>query len=346
MSHVWWASFLGPPYLDDQERPSTLKVHTPRFENCMSDPANPRPLSPDDALPRVEPPTGTFIVQLFLVPAIIVMVIVAIWVLFNWLANMGSDPQQYLEQIRKQNANSWIAAHNLAEELRTKPALRQNAEVARQLGAMLKESIAEGRTNPDDVQLRVFLCRALGEFHVSDGLPALIEAANTQRKEEDIDVRRSALEAIALLLNHLREQGQSLSAAQQSQVAQTLLKASREDHAPLREAAAYALGVSGTDAANARLIELSNDGSANVRFNAATGLARQGRSEAMDVLIEMLEIEDLQGVAEEDPAGQDFKRALIVVNGLRGQAVGCCPTRCSNRKARAGRGAIVASRPH
>jgi hypothetical protein len=284
----------------------------------MSDPANPRPLSPDDALPRVEPPTGAFIVQLFLVPAIIVMVIVAIWVLFNWLANMGSDPQQYLEQIRKQNANSWIAAHNLAEELRTRPALRQNAEVAQQLGAMLKESIAEGRTSPDDVQLRVFLCRALGEFHVSDGLPALIEAANTQRKDADIDMRRSALEAIALLLSHLHEKGNNSGAAHESQVAQTLLKASHEDNPQLREGAAYALGVLGTDAANARLVELLGDSKANVRFNAATGLARQGRVEAIEVLIEMLDIEDLQGVAEEEGAkAQDFKRALIIINGLR-----------------------------
>ena len=75
----------------------------------------------------------------------IVMVIVAIWVLFNWLANMGSDPQQYLEQIRKQNANSWIAAHNLAEELRTKPALRQDADVAQELGVMLDGIDRAGR---------------------------------------------------------------------------------------------------------------------------------------------------------------------------------------------------------
>src|SRR6185369_14479330 len=134
-----------------------------------------------------------------------VMVIVAVWVLFNFLANMGSDPKQYLEQIRKQNANSWIAAHNLAEELRTKPALREDSEVAGELASMLKEAVQANRSNQDDVQLRVFLCRALGEFYVPDGLPVLIEAANTQRGDSDLDVRRSALEAIALLISHLRE---------------------------------------------------------------------------------------------------------------------------------------------
>jgi HEAT repeat protein len=283
----------------------------------MSEPANPRPtLSAADSLPRVEPPSGAFIVQLFVVPAVIVMAIVAVWVLFNWLANMGSNPEEYLEQIRKQNANSWIAAHNLAEELRTQPALRQNAEVARQLGQMLSESIGQRRSNQDDVQLRVFLCRALGEFHVGDGLPALIEAANTQRGEADIAVRRSALEAMALLVSHLREH--STSAWDDTQLRETLLKASREDNGEIREGAAYALGVLGGDAANQRLIELLGDSRANVRFNAATGLARQGRPEALEVLVEMLDVENLQGVAEEEGArAQDFKRALVVINGLR-----------------------------
>ena len=285
----------------------------------MSEPANPRPtLSPDDALPRVEPPTGAFVVQLFVVPAVIVMVIVAVWVLFNWLAQMGSDPHQYLEQIRKQNANSWIAAHNLAEELRTQPALRQDREVARELGLMLQESLDMGGSNPDDVQLRVFLCRALGEFHVSDGLPALIRAAQTQRREEDRDVRRSALEAIALLISHVRENQTSASSLDESSILPTLLAASREDHATLREGAAYALGVLGGQAASDRLVEMLSDARPNVRYNAATGLSRQGRAEAAEVLVEMLDVVNLEGVIEEDgPQAQDFQRALIAINGLR-----------------------------
>jgi hypothetical protein len=40
-------------------------------------------LSPDDALPPVEPPSAGFIIQLFVVPGIIVVVVVMIWVMFN-----------------------------------------------------------------------------------------------------------------------------------------------------------------------------------------------------------------------------------------------------------------------
>jgi HEAT repeat protein len=116
----------------------------------------------------------------------------------------------------------------------------------------------------------------------------------------------------------VRQHAASSSSAQQPEVEATLRAASREDNAQLREGAAYALGVLGTDAANERLVSLLGDGQANVRFNAATGLARQGRPEALEVLIEMLDIDHLEGVAEEEgPQAQDFKRALIVINGLR-----------------------------
>ena len=281
-------------------------------------------LTPDDALPRVEPPTAGFIVQLFIVPAVIVAVIVLVWVMFNWLAQMGSDPRDYLAQIEKQNANSWIAAHNLAEELRTKPALKQNSEVAAELARMLDDAVEAGQMSEDDIRLRVFLCRALGEFEVTDGVPALLKAAATQRQPAEADVRRSAIEAVALLASHAG--GGTGSAATSASAPRlthakllpTLLAASRDEEARVRESAAFALGVVGGSPSQARLVELLDDSAANVRFNAATGLARLGDPAASEVLVEMLDISDLDGVREEEgQQAQDFKRALIVINGLR-----------------------------
>src|SRR5690606_35892123 len=86
----------------------------------------------------------------------------------------------------------------------------------------------------------------------------------------------------------------------------------------LREGAAYALGVLGGREATDRLVEMLGDVEPNARYNAATGLARQGRAESLPVLVEMLDVDDVQGVAEEEGRqAQDFKRALIVINGLR-----------------------------
>ena len=50
-----------------------------------------RAISPDD-LPPVEPPSAGFLVQLFLVPALIVGIIVCVWLAFHWLAQLGNDP--------------------------------------------------------------------------------------------------------------------------------------------------------------------------------------------------------------------------------------------------------------
>jgi hypothetical protein len=43
------------------------------------------------SLPPVEPPTATFILQLFLIPLTIVASVVVLWLLFSWMAHMGRD---------------------------------------------------------------------------------------------------------------------------------------------------------------------------------------------------------------------------------------------------------------
>ncbi len=265
----------------------------------MSDSPDVRsPLSPDENLPRVEPPNASFILQLFVVPGVIVLVIVMVWLMFNWLARMGSDPHAYLEQIRKNNANSWIAAHNLAEELRTSSTLKQNTGVADELGNMLSDLIDRGGLDDDAIKVRVFLCRALGEFEVAEGLPALVKAAQTERSPEEVDVRRSAVEAIALRASHFKTEGSTAGNVEHAKLLPTLLSASRDPNPRLREGAAYALGVVGGDEASGELQRLLGDSAANVRFNAATGLAREGNSAAIEVLLEMLDPDQPAAISE------------------------------------------------
>ena len=56
-----------------------------------------------------------------------------------------------------------------------------------------------------------------------------------------------------------------------------MVTASRSDNAPLRGSAAFTLGVLGGDEAVERLVQLVADDTNDVRYNAAIGLARQGR---------------------------------------------------------------------
>ena len=93
--------------------------------------------SPDDALPPVEPPSAGFLVQLFLIPGIIVSIIVVVWLLFHWLAQMGSDPRDYVKKLRGNNEVRWQAAVNLAGALGNpeNKALRSDVEMAEELCA-------------------------------------------------------------------------------------------------------------------------------------------------------------------------------------------------------------------
>ena len=108
-------------------------------------------------------------------------------------------------------------------------------------------------------------------------------------------------------------------------VAAAVIAASRSDDAQLRSATAFTLGVLGGAAANERLGQLAGDSADDVRFNASLALARQGRTEAFDTLAEMLALPDVAPAADaaDDPAAQSrrYKRALVVVNALRGVAL-------------------------
>jgi HEAT repeat protein len=92
----------------------------------------------------------------------------------------------------------------------------------------------------------------------------------------------------------------------------------------LRSNAAFALGMIGGTEALDRLNVLLDDGDANTRYNAATGLARHGDARALPVILEMLDPKNTEGLDDPDAKtpeqvamGQEWKRALVMTNGLR-----------------------------
>jgi hypothetical protein len=63
---------------------------------------------------------------------------------------------------------------------------------------------------------------------------------------------------------------------------------------------------------------LLEDAHADVRFNAATGLARHGRAEAETVLLEMLDPDSPATAAGESTArGAQWRRQIVLGNALR-----------------------------
>jgi hypothetical protein len=269
-------------------------------------------------LPPVEPPSAGFLVQLFLVPGVIVAIIVSVWLAFHWLAHLGSDPQAYLRTLRRGGEGRWQAALNFANDLRGPggEALKSDPALATALGEVLEEEIARGRSGEQAQQLKLFLCRGLGEFAVPEALPPLVErAADT----DDPETARAAVEAIAALTANMLAAGRQ--AAEAAEAAEAVQQASASDDARLRSSAAFALGIIGGEEAVERLLFMRDDADENVRFNTATALARLGREEAYDPLAEMLSLEDLPAGPDEQSQSRRYKRALTVVNALRAVAL-------------------------
>jgi len=282
-----------------------------------------QPLHPDDSLPPVEPPSAAFLVQLFLVPGIIVAIIVSVWLAFHWLAHLGNDPQAYVRTLRRANEGRWQAALNLANDLRGPGggALKADAKLATELGSILDDEVESGRTGEQSQTLRLYLCRALGEFTVPEAAPPLVRRADDL---SDGETARAAIEALAVLAASLAEAGQSLP--EHDEVVAALVAASQAGDVRLKNACGFTLGVLGGDASVEALLRLLADGDADVRANAALGLARLGRSEAYDTLAEMLSQPDTAPAAADSPEqaqaqSERYKRALVVINALRGVAL-------------------------
>lgn len=286
----------------------------------MSEPSR-RPVQPDDALPPVEPPSAAFLVQLFVVPAVIVTIIILVWAAIHWLAQLGNDPQGYVRALRRNNEGRWQVAFNLAGDLRgpSGTALKNDVGLAGELASILADEVDGGRTRgagragEQSRTLTGYLCRALGEFAVPEAAPPL---ATRAADVADPETAQAAVEALAVLSENLSAAGREF--ADPTAVSTALLAASRSDVDGLRSAAAFTLGVVGGDPAWERLVELVDDADDAVRFNAAIGLVRQGRPEAWDACAEMLSLPDVSPPPGDRKAqAERYRRAMIVVNAIK-----------------------------
>lgn len=317
--------------------------------------SEPKPGGPPEPLPPVQPPSASFLLQLFLIPLVIVTIIVMVWLLFSWLAHMGTNPEDLVRDIGKVNDASWQRAYNLAELMR-KPQykhLKSDPKLAQELATTLtslrsgrpeRKRDASGETDGDRkkrkdavyenrIKLEVFLCRVLGEFEVPDGLPALVQAAQPDNTgdPEGFAVRTAALGALAVQAGQLEPR----MLQEQPQLIETLIDASKErgdgeyardEFDKLRSAAAFTLGMVGGNESLERLAQMLDDANANVRYNAALGLARHGDTRALPVIGEMLDPNNTTSLEDPDAEGQEsilasgksWKQVSVMSNAIRG----------------------------
>jgi hypothetical protein len=208
--------------------------------------------NPPPGLPPVQPPSGRFIVQLFVVPGLIIFLIVLVLLGLSYVRKREREPEFFLQQLDSDNVEiRWRGASDLAQILkRREPAtLRWKADpkfaldLADRLDKAFKELTKEEQqvadliarsTNKDKEllwrKLRVqrdyvsFLVSALGEFHVACGAPALckiVEHESSPDLKGNTLQRRKALASLMNLGENLKGFAK-IPAEQQQQVIATL----------------------------------------------------------------------------------------------------------------------------
>jgi hypothetical protein len=196
-----------------------MQVHVTEVSN--QDPAK--------GLPAVVPPTGRFIVQLFLVPFLIVSAVVSFLLVVDWFVTGTRNPQEFLTKLDSANPDvRWRGAENLAQVLLRDDQLSSNPPFALDLAERLQNGLSTlqnrtpGPSSPpsnsrhvgsslDDDYLQdrslCYLSACLGNIMVGVGAPVLDQIAlesDGDKPAATLLRRRQALWALAKLGENLK----------------------------------------------------------------------------------------------------------------------------------------------
>jgi HEAT repeat protein len=258
----------------------------------MSGPESEVAQLPED-LPPVEPPSAGFIVQLFVVPGIIVVAIVAVWLLFGKLATAEHDWRSLVVELQNPNEHRrWRGALGLAQVLKADQErgesgqhLASNRELAQTLADVLVAELKSGNSSSDEeFNYQAFLARTLGLFDLPEVVAPALE--NAMDGDHDREVRKNAIGAVAVMTDRMATAG----AGEPNQRLEQAVEAVSADSDPLiRQLGAYTLGLFPQENARDRLAVLLEDPDADTRINAAIALARQKDARGLGVFRDILE---------------------------------------------------------
>lgn len=255
-------------------------------------------------LPPVEAPSAGFIVQLFVIPALIVLVVIGVWLLFGKLAGGERDAMDYVRLIRASSTN-WRAANRAAFELasliQNDPKLATDPKLLGELTDLLEHQL-DNIENPEITQ---YVALALGRFNTLEA------ESSSGQKIDPISALDRALDAkypepvrIAAAASLAKHAARMEGVLDDPRAIAALAKAASANDSPaVRQMAVYALGFFGANA-TAPLHDTLGDDDRFVRFNAAVALARRGDPAAAATLKDMLSSARLDGVVPLDSAAE------------------------------------------
>jgi hypothetical protein len=240
-------------------------------------------------LPPVEAPSAGFIVQLFVIPAVVVAVVIVVWLLFGKLAGGERDAREYVRLLRSPDAN-WRAAFELASLIQNDARLASDPLLLGELTDLLAHDL-DKEENPSLTQ---YVALTLGAFHTlgaktASGQPVdpIAVLARALDASQPGPVR---IAAAASLAKHAARLDGKLD---DPRAIRALGEASGTGDDELRQVAVYALGFFGGESTAEILRDRLNDADRFVRYNAAVALGRRGDPAARATLREMLSTNDL-----------------------------------------------------
>lgn len=235
----------------------------------MPDPELPPNVPPEDLPPEEEEEAGGGALRsflgLFVVPLMVVLLCVAIFIGFGWIAYDRQTTRDYLNDLE----SGWKprrvqAAYELSKILVSDPrAIEKEAGAKAQVRRLFQVA--------DDPEMRRYLALVLGRTGDREALPLLADAVD----DEDDRTRIYALWALGILGD--------------PQAREPLIKALSDQDPGIRKTAAFALGELGDRSVAPSLLPLLDDAATDVRWNAALSLARLGSDAGVPVLESMLD---------------------------------------------------------
>ena len=255
---------------------------------------NENPVEREAPEPVGDGPLRTF-VGLFFVPLMVVLLCVAVFIGFGWIAYDHQTTSDYLNDLR----SGWRprraqAAYELSKILIADPAALDEDPGAR---AELRNLFVEA----DKGEMKRYLALVLGYTRDREATSLLTKAY----AEEDSETRIYSLMALGVL-------GDPAAVP-------TLLGALQDPDPGIRKTAAHAVGELGVESAAPALEALLTDPVADVRWNAALSCSRLGSEAGVPVLLEMVDRESIGQVPGITAAqAEEAMVSAIVALGLQG----------------------------
>ncbi len=270
--------------------PSTEPYPSPVNNLAERDPG------PLPELPLVEPPSAGFVVQLFVIPALVVVVVIIVWLLFGKLAGGERDAMEYVRRLRSPAAN-WRYAFELASLIQHDARIGSDPVLLGELTDLLAHELDKPE---DDPELTQYVALTLGAFKT-------LEAQTESGQSVDpmvplaraLDPRYQAKIRIAAAASMAKQAARNNGGLEDATAVKALGAAAAGGDPEVRQMAVYSLGFFGERAAQDLLRErIQMDDDRFMRYNAGGCAGPSRRPGRHGTIREMLSTSDLNKVID------------------------------------------------